>query len=72
MGPATFDCNKRLILLSVIQLSNGHCNKDYLISETTFLITSNLPFEVPRIQAPFWGRLKFSEESCKQTTFFNE
>ena len=26
MGPVIFDYNKRLILLSVIQLSGGHCS----------------------------------------------
>ena len=28
MGPAISDSNKRLILLSVMQLSGGHCIKD--------------------------------------------
>jgi len=30
MGPVVFDLNKRQIPLSMIQLTNGHCNKFYL------------------------------------------
>ncbi len=29
MGPASFDYNMRLIQLSVIQLSGGHCTADH-------------------------------------------
>ena len=45
MGPVIYDCNKRLILLSVIQLSGGHCKFVSFSSRTSSSFFPNPNFE---------------------------
>ena len=42
MGLVISDYNQRLILLSMIQLSGGHCIKDEVIKNRYFCVKSNL------------------------------